>query len=167
MKPVYVGPKPRPKKILLTSENRYCLATEMAEIVSSLTGFYHPGFKTFEDVLGREIPETGSRSVSRPSVLSFLCLRRIAWDTALAVCEREGFCLPEERLVFKLFSPSSLDVSEDVEWQQRSLLWQDAFLSPMEQSEKNATQRVSNLDMRDQRKIFLANVLSHGGLYTY
>lgn len=79
----------------------YMTAPEMKQKVRNVTGFLHSDFDTFADVLGRWDPQSGTRTADRPSLVSFLFLKRIGANVATAVMKRETFLDPEERTVFR------------------------------------------------------------------
>ena len=79
----------------------YMTAGEMQQKVVSITGFFHRDFDTFADVLGRWDPRSGTRTADRPSLVSFLFIKKISRGVAESVLEREVFLDPGERIVFK------------------------------------------------------------------
>lgn len=89
----------------------YMTAAEMKQKVRAVTGFLHSDFDTFADVLGRWDPRSGTRTSDRPSLVSFLFIKRISANVAQAVLKREVFLDPEERTVFRHtdFSASPTD----------------------------------------------------------
>jgi hypothetical protein len=105
-RPVFVGRGQvaiRPQASLRSPMHTYTYMTafEMQSTVVSLTGFLHPAFEAYADVLGRFDPVTGLRTNDRPSLISVFFMQKIAGALASAVIERELFLDDEERIVFQ------------------------------------------------------------------
>jgi hypothetical protein len=79
----------------------YMTAGEMQQKIVAITGFLHRDFDTYADVLGRWDPRSGTRTADRPSLVSFLFIKKISRSVADAVIEREVFLDPDERVVFR------------------------------------------------------------------
>src|SRR4051794_9246925 len=69
----------------------YMTAPEMQTTIAALTGYAHPAFDRYADVLGRYDPATGRRTTDRPSLLGVLFMQQIAASVAADVVEREAF----------------------------------------------------------------------------
>lgn len=78
----------------------YMTAPEMQAKVARLTGYLHPAFSAFGDVLGRLDPRTGLRTNDRPSLVTVFFMQKIAESVAASVIRREMFMDDEERIVF-------------------------------------------------------------------
>lgn len=79
----------------------YMTAAEMKSKVRSLTGYLHPAFDTYADVLGRYDPRTGQRTNDRPTLVTVFFMQKIADAVAEAVVAREIFLDDQERIVFQ------------------------------------------------------------------
>jgi len=98
--PVFVG-RTGPSDLLTSSFiYSYMTAEQMQARITALTGYEHPDFITFGDILGRNDPASGTRTNTEPSVLSILMLLKIATDIATMVVEREIFLGDQGRMVF-------------------------------------------------------------------
>ena len=78
----------------------FMTAKEMQASVIGLTGFFHPAFDSFADVLGKFDQTTGQRTVDRPSLVGALLMQQIGTSIAACVVERELFLSDDERIVF-------------------------------------------------------------------
>lgn len=104
--PQFVSPQLRSPPPVAMSRARqprsfaYMTAYEMQSTIAALTGFLHPAFELFADVLGRDDPVTGRRTTDRPSLAGVLFMKQVAMQIAAYVIEREAFLEDDERIVF-------------------------------------------------------------------
>jgi hypothetical protein len=98
--PVFVGARSAPTPPKLHAVATFMVAAEMKAKVASLTGYEHPAFDHYADVLGKYDPVSGRRTVERPSLVGVFFMRQIAASLATVVVRRERFLDDGERLVF-------------------------------------------------------------------
>ena len=149
----------------------YMTAEEMQAKVFRLTGFQHPAFDQFADVLGRYDPATGLRTVDRPTLVSVLFMQKVAGQVADMVLERETFLSDDERVVFVgvdlAQSPDDAALAAFIaRLATRWLAWPlgDASAAQMAAVFRRAEpDRGTPAAYRD----VIASCLEHGGLYYY
>lgn len=149
----------------------YMTAAEMKQKVRNITGFLHSDFDTFADVLGRWDPRSGTRTADRPSLVSFLFLKRIGANVASAVLKREVFLDPEERTVFR-HTDFAVSPTDDELVNVISGLYENWLATPLDgetQQELNAEFRTrENESGQIAAYQWLVEILmQHGGLYYY
>lgn len=93
----------------------YMTAEEIQTTVAALTGYLHPAFIQFSDVLGRFDPLTGRRTTDQPSLISVLFMKMIATQIAAYVVERELFLDDAERIVFNSLNLDSSPPDSDLD----------------------------------------------------
>ena len=105
LRPRFVGLLPGETPVNQSTEFElsfaYMTASEMQSKVRSLTGYLHPAFDIYADVLGRFDPRTGLRTNDRPSLVTIFFMQKIADTLATAVIEREIFLDDAERIVYQ------------------------------------------------------------------
>lgn len=149
----------------------YMTASEMQSRVLSLTGFYHPAFEVYADVLGRFDPNTGLRTTDRPSLLSVLFMQQISSSVGQRVIEREIFLDDAERIVFSgidlTTSPDDVNLNECINgliFNWLGVTASETALSALRQGFRAAEAQGSP---GAGYEWLLAMLLNHGGLYYY
>jgi hypothetical protein len=155
----------------LEAATTYMTAAEMQETIAGLTGFSHPAFERYADVIGRYDPVTGRRTADRPSLVSVLFMQQIALSIADFVVEREMFLDDDERLVFSRIdlaaSPDDAALQTFVDALHTRWLGQPPGAPTMAVMTRNfrAVETAQGVPAAYGR--VLALLLQHGGLYFY
>ena len=103
-RPIFVGAAPVARSLDLNRHHGllgFMTAAEMKDRLASITGYEHPAFDLFADVIGRYDPTSGARTNDRPTLVTILFLKRIASEIAAAVLAREAFLDDAERIDFR------------------------------------------------------------------
>ena len=155
----------------LEAATTYMTAAEMQATIAGLTGFSHPAFDRYADVLGKFDPATGRRTSDRPSLVSVLFMQQIALSIADSVVEREMFLDDDERLVFShvdlATTPDDATLQTFVDALHTRWLGLPAGAPTMAIMTRNfrAVEQAKGVPAAYGR--VLALLLQHGGLYFY
>ena len=149
----------------------YMTAMEMQSRVAGLTGFSHPAFASYADVLGKYDPLTGRRTADRPSLVAVLFMQQIAESVASNVVEREEFLDDSERYVFNgvdlAASPSSEALRAFVAGLHTSWLGQAPGATTLRILTDNFRGVENTKGPAAAYGQVLSLLLQHGGLYFY
>lgn len=150
----------------------YMTASEMQSKVRSLTGYIHPAFIVYADVLGRYDSTTGLRTNDRPSLITVFFIQKIADSVATAVLQRELFLDDDERIVFKgvdlSVTPSNQDLENVIVGLNERWLGQTPGTVTMTQLEAGFRQVEQAAGDSVAAYTWLTGMMiRHGGLYYY
>jgi hypothetical protein len=149
----------------------YMTADEMQSKVVSLTGFLHPAFDAYADVLGRYDSRTGLRTNDRPSLISVFFMQNITMAIADSVVEREIFLDDSERIVFSgadlLTSPDDSKLTTAIDGLFVRWLGSSASPEALVQLQIGFRRTEAANNVPAAYKWLLSMLLRHGGLYYY
>jgi hypothetical protein len=149
----------------------YMTASEMQAEVAGITGYAHPAFDKYADVLGKYDPATGARTTDKPTLLAILFMQQIALSVADYVIEREMFLDDDERVVFAHvdLATSPADAALDTFLDALHTRWLDLPVGPQTLAVLHGQFRQIEAAHGTPAAYgrVLALLLQHGGLYYY